>query len=139
MKQPLGLPIIFIAILLLTAIYGCPDGSNNDSAAITLTVANCSSDKVTITHNTKASNLSGQNRWITTTTITVKCDGEVVEGAELKVKLWFTTAFKQKTDTAGQIRYRKKTHASPKGQKFKVTIRGNDGDNDYKTEEFTVP
>lgn len=121
---------IFI-LLFLPAFYGCP---GTGTPTITLTAIDCKTNDITVTDSTKVISRPG-NEWLFSTTITVKCNGKVVKDAELKVKFWFKDAIKRKTNKNGQISYRDNFHANPKGEKFKVTIEGKDGD---KTQEFTV-
>ena len=119
-------------LLLLPAFYGCPGGTPK----ITLKVTDCSKDDITITEVSTLRSQAG-SQWTFRTKITVKCNGQVVKGAELKVKFWFKDAMKLKTNKDGEINYHKSGQGSkPSGEKFKVTIKGNDGE---RTEEFTTP
>lgn len=126
----LSIPILILFILPL--FYGCP-GSKPE---ITLTVTDCEVDKITITENTRITTQSG-NQWSLSTVITVKCDGQVIENAELNVEFWWPNgSYKLKTNAQGEIRKTKRGHGSkPTGEKFKVKIKGNDGD---KVKEFTI-
>jgi len=129
--KKISLPLLLLILLMLPAFYGCPRGN----PTITLTVTDCETGKITITDSTRVSSRSG-NQWQFSTTITVKCDGKIAKDAEIKIKFWFKDAFKRKTNSKGQISYHDNLHSNPKGQKFKVTIKGKN--NKDKTEEFTV-
>jgi hypothetical protein len=123
-------------LLLLTALfffYGCPGGNPK----ITLEVTDCPKDQITITDQTTVRSISGE-QWQLTTTITVKCNGQPANKADIKLEFWWPNGtFKKQTNDKGEVRFTKKGQGSkPSGQTFTVTIVGNDGE---MTKDFTVP
>jgi hypothetical protein len=134
MKPALKLTLILFLILALPAFYGCP---GSGTPKITLTVTDCDPVNITISDSTRVTMRAG-SQWILNTEITVKCNGNVVKDAEIKVDFWWPNGtFKLTTDENGKAHYRKTGQGTkPSGKKFQVTINGNGDD---KTVEFTVP
>lgn len=123
-----------IALLFLLGVFsGCP---GTGTPTITLTVTDCPFDKITITNLTRVSAVQGR-QWRMNAKIAVKCDGQPVQGAELKVEFWWPNGtYKLTTNANGEATYNKTGQGDlPIGEKFKVTIKGND---DEKTEEFEI-
>ena len=62
--------------------------------------------------------------------ITIKCDGDVVPNAEIKVEFWWPNGTYKKTtgQTGKTMVIRKGDGDPPKGEKFTVTIEGNNGE-----------
>ncbi|MEJ2595224.1 MAG: hypothetical protein P8100_08910 [bacterium] len=123
-----------IVLLLLSIFTGCPDSS---TPKITLTVTDCNKNDITVTENTNITTQSG-NQWSLSTTITVKCSGQPVPNAEIKLEFWWPGGtFKRTTNESGEVRYTKRGHGDkPSNKTFTVTIKGNDGDKDV---DFTIP
>lgn len=124
---------LFCVLICLPAFYGCP-GSN---PKITLTVTDCAVDNITVTENTRITTQAG-SQWSLNSTITVKCNGQPVNNAEIKVEFWWPDGtYKLTTNANGVARYTKRGQGSkPSNKTFTVTIKGNDGTKPY---DFTIP
>lgn len=102
-----------------------------------ITVTDCPVADITVTESTRIATQAG-SQWTLVTVITVKCKGQVVNGAEIKAEFWWPDSeFIKKTNDQGQITIRKNgSGAKPSGKTFEVTIKGNDGE---KPTTFTIP
>ena len=120
--------------LIVFIIYGCPGGGK---PKVTLAVTDCAKDDITIVDSTKVT-ASGGSQWNLVADITVLCNGQRVDSADLKVEFWWPGGtIHRMTNNKGKLVYRKNGHGvKPSGETFDVTIEGNDGS---KTVTFTVP
>jgi len=130
----LKIGVLPFIIILLTIIYGCPGATPK----ITLEVTDCAKDDITIVDSSKVSVNGAARQWTLVADITVLCNGQVVNNADLKVEFWWPNGTIQRsTNEKGKITYRKNGQGGrPSGEKFTVTIKGNDGE---KEQEFTIP
>ena len=130
-KKTTILNLIFLG-LFLPFFIGCWGGKPK----ITLSVTDCPVNDISITEDTRVVTQPG-NQWTMTNKITVKCNGQAVKDAEIKIEFWWPKGTsKFKTDQNGEVSHRRNGHGSrPTGEKFTVTIKGNDGE---RPQEFTI-
>lgn len=119
------LPITLISIILLLAFYGCPGGPK--AKKITITASECPSEQITVEDQSKVTTTAG-SQWRLSAKIVVKCNGEVVKDAEIKVEFWWPSGtYKLTTNAQGEATYTKRGQGSPPyGEEFTVTLIGSD-------------
>ena len=129
------LPTTLISIILLLAFYGCPGGPKPKK--ITITASECPSEQITVEDQSNVTTTAG-SQWRLSAKIVVKCNGEVVKDAEIKVEFWWPSGtYKLTTNAQGEATYTKRGQGSPPyGEKFTVTIKGNDDED--KEEVFEI-
>ena len=130
-----------VALLLVTIIVMSSCSSDNGIPVpievipdITLTVTDCPTEHITVTPTVKVRQQSS-GVWIVEITVNIKCMGEVVDQAELKLDYsWLSKDFKIKTNENGDAKGRQRIASSvkPTGS-ITITIEGSDGE-----EEQTV-
>jgi hypothetical protein len=127
-----ALPLLLLALLFLSAFYGCP----GSKPTITIQAIDCPTDQITIDDKSTVRSASG-DQWVLNAKVIVKCNGEVYKDAEIIVSFWWPNGTtKLKTNEKGEATYTKRGHGSlPYGEKFKVTIKGSDGE---KEKEFEL-
>ncbi len=126
---------LFIA---LPFFYGCPPDS---TPGITLTVTDCSKDKISFTILDSMHLKEPASPNIVQATVQINCDGKPVQGGEVKVDFPFLgstfTPYKLTTDNDGKISIKNdKIGSDPTGRSIEITIKGNDGE---KIVTITIP
>ena len=123
---------LLAATMVAGILLGCPSGP---TPTITLKATNCEKDKITIDAS-KTVNGTPSN-WTVGVTITIKCDGEPLQNAEIKYTPWIGAPIKLETNQDGKARSSRhiSTNARPGNLNIEVEIEGSDG---TKTVPMTV-
>lgn len=128
-------PGIFLCAMVLTGCWLFGGGGK-----VTLTVTNCPKESISITFSDSLTMKDSGTPYIVQAVVTIRCNGEPVNGAEIKVEWpWLSNdkPMKVNTDADGKYSIKKDNLGSdPTGQTIEVTIKGSDGE---KTATLTIP
>jgi hypothetical protein len=142
MKTPIRIKeawnlMMLIAILTTAAsCSGDDDGviTEDEIPELTISVTDCPVENIEMIPVVKVTGNS--RRWFVEVEVTIKCMGEPVNEAELKLKWgWIEQAIKIKTDENGKAKARRRVSSEPKPTgSVTVTIEGSDDSKEMKVD-----
>jgi hypothetical protein len=103
-----------------------------DQPEITLTAIDCPVDDIEI--DVRISKRREPSRTTTTVNITITCDGDPVNEAEIHVDFWGLFSRTAKTDEEGKLSVSQVTQACTAGLEVTVTVEGQDGEREVVVE-----
>ncbi len=130
MRPTLG-RILLALVLVPTAIVGC-----DDEATVVIEAIDCPRESITFDVDVRKGEVQSRD-WLISVDATVLCDGEPVDGAQIKVRWWWGEIGIGETDENGQVTVEDFTAENdPRGEEIDVTVSGSDGE---LTTTETVP
>jgi hypothetical protein len=128
-NKPFCLFVYLIIFVFSTLGFLCNGG--NEQPAITIRAVDCPAENILITATATRNNAT--NNWIVTVRVNVKCNGQNIPNAEIKIK-YLGSDYKANTDASGDVsRPFPPATGDPVGNTVKVTVMGT-GDAETKVD-----